>query len=423
MQLEDRLIKSIKVEDRARKDYGDLSELIQSIREKGLIQPITITDAGRLLSGGRRLEAASQAGLEVIACVIRQTADNIDALEIELFENIHRKDFLWAERARLEQRIFDLKTSKDPNWSQNKQAVLTDVSKGLVNRRLQLAEALQAAPELADFKTEDEAWKALKKIEEKIVVDALVNRAKSVALKGVKIADRNYRVGDVFKGIATLKDEIYDFAEVDPPYAIELQKRKSRNLNGGTEQYNEWSDQEYSKKILHLAQEVYRVTKQHSWTVWWYGMSWHTETLAILREIGFVTSDIPAIWVKGGPGQTASPDTSLGSSYEPFFVCRKGDAKLAKAGRGNVFDYRALPPSEKIHPTEKPLELVREIICTFSFPGARCVVPLLGSGVTIRAAMCEGRIAFGWDLSNENKQRFLARVAQDESSGLFQPTI
>src|SRR5690242_14906347 len=112
----------ISVKDRFRGELGNIDELVDSIRAKGVLQPITIDTESKLLAGERRLTAARKAGLATIPCVVRATQDNIDALEIELFENIHRKDFLWAERARLEKRIFDLKSEKDPNWSQRRQA-------------------------------------------------------------------------------------------------------------------------------------------------------------------------------------------------------------------------------------------------------------------------------------------------------------
>ena len=109
----------------------------------------------------------------------------------------------------------------------------------------------------------------------------------------------------------------------------------------------------------------------------------------------------------------------LGRSYEPFFVCRKGDGKLARPGRSNVFSYTPLAPAKKIHPTEKPLDLMVDILETFTFPGTRRVIPLLGSGVTLRACYKTGRIGFGWDLSKEHRKRFLARVAEEEEAGAY----
>lgn len=414
-------ISKIKVGQRFRAEMGDLDELASSIREKGLIQPITIDTHFNLLAGGRRIAAAQKVGLLEIPCIKRKSESAIDALEIELFENIHRKDFSWQERCAAEKTLIELKGKSDPLWGVRAQARETEVSPAAVSRRLELASAVEAFPQLAECKTEDDAWKAYKKIEERLITDSIVNGAKAKALKGVKIADSNYKVGDVFAGIERLKPEWYHFAEVDPPYGVDLDHRKSRARDNSTMgEYHELDRREYTPFISRLAQETYRVLADHSFAVWWFGMSWYTDTLACLRESGFYVSDIPAIWTKGAQGQTASPDTMLGSSYEPFFVCRKGDAKLARPGRSNVFDYAPLSPSQKIHPTEKPQPLMVELLEVFTFPGTRIVVPLLGSGSTLRACYRTGRIGFGWDLSAEHKKRFLGRVVEDEEAGLYE---
>lgn len=410
----------IRVGDRFRKDLGDLDDLISSIKEKGIIQPITVDKKLNLLAGGRRLAACQKAGLLEIPCIRRDVEGSVDALEIELFENIHRKDFSWQERCAAEKAIMELKKQTDPEWGVRKQARETQVSAPSVSRRIELAAAVEQFPQLAQMDNEDQAWKAYKRIEEKILVESLVNNAKAKALKGVKIAEKNYKVGNVIEGMQALQPGMYHFAEVDPPYAIDLDARKSRSKETSRmDTYQELTKENYLPFISELAGEVYRVLQPAAYAIWWFGMDWYNDTLAILREAGFAVSSIPAIWTKGAQGQTASPDTMLGSSYEPFFVCRKGDGKLARAGRSNVFDYTPLSPLKKIHPTEKPLDLMVEILETFTFPGTRMVIPLLGSGVTLRACYKTGRIGFGWDLSKEHRQRFLARVAEEEEAGLY----
>jgi len=149
----------------------------------------------------------------------------------------------------------------------------------------------------------------------------------------------------------------------------------------------------------------------HAFAVFWYGMSRHQEVLEILRRVGWSVPDIPAIWYKGEVGQTASPDTTFGSCYEPFFVARKGQPKLARPGRGNVFNFTSL--QKKTHPTEKPVWLLEELLRVFCWPGSRVLCPFLGSGVTLRAAYKLGHTGMGWDLSERHKAGFLATVAAD----------
>lgn len=94
--------------DQPRTQIGDLEELIASIAEHGIIQPCIVSIAGedryRLIAGERRWTAASQLGLKSIPCVVR-TVDEHRRLEIQIIENIHRKDLSPLEEARAYQRL------------------------------------------------------------------------------------------------------------------------------------------------------------------------------------------------------------------------------------------------------------------------------------------------------------------------------
>ncbi len=80
-----------------RKVFRDesLKELAESIKEKGVIQPVIVTRVGdgtfKLIAGERRLRAARLAGLKKIPAIIKDLASR-DALEIALIENIQRED-------------------------------------------------------------------------------------------------------------------------------------------------------------------------------------------------------------------------------------------------------------------------------------------------------------------------------------------
>ena len=396
---------------RAREDLGDLENLAKSIKEKGIIQPLVIDTNYRLLAGGRRFQAAQEAGLSIVPVSVRK-ADELDALEIELLENIERKDFTWVERARLEKRIYDHRKAKDPSWSMNKQSDLLDQSKGATVRRLQLAEAMEALPDLADEPDQETAWKKYKKIEEKMLTEALAAKNPK-AQEAAKWAKDHYIIGDALQELEAITPGVCDFAEVDPPYAIELDKRKEKAKDGRMDVYNEISSEEYPSFIGRIAEAVHSVLGNNTFCVWWFGSDWYATVLAALREVGFSVNPVPGLWYKGQQGQTSSPDTMLASSYEPFFLCRKGQPKLRKPGRSNVFHFSPTAPQKKIHPTERPLDLMLEMFDTFCLPGSRIVVPFLGSGVTLRAAYKRNLVGFGYDLDDRLKERFLTRVKQD----------
>jgi len=84
-----------------RQVMGDLSELIASISEKGIIEPIIVRQRGerfQIVAGERRYQASVQAGLRELPVVIRE-ADDTEVLELALIENLQRKDLTPFEEA------------------------------------------------------------------------------------------------------------------------------------------------------------------------------------------------------------------------------------------------------------------------------------------------------------------------------------
>ena len=84
-----------------RQVMGDLSELMASIAEKGIIEPLIVRQRGprfQIIAGERRYQAAVQVGLREVPIVIRESDDN-EVIEIALIENIQRKDLTPFEEA------------------------------------------------------------------------------------------------------------------------------------------------------------------------------------------------------------------------------------------------------------------------------------------------------------------------------------
>jgi ParB family transcriptional regulator, chromosome partitioning protein len=95
-----------------RQDFDEeaLEELAASIRQLGIIQPLTVRALGQgrfeLISGERRLRAARRAGLERIPAFVRE-ADSEEMLEMAIVENIQREDLNAVEVALGYQRLVD----------------------------------------------------------------------------------------------------------------------------------------------------------------------------------------------------------------------------------------------------------------------------------------------------------------------------
>lgn len=90
-------------------DETALAELTESIRQLGIIQPITVRKIGlkyQIISGERRFKAARAAGLETIPAYIKETDDK-GMLEMAIVENIQREDLDAIEVALSFQRLMD----------------------------------------------------------------------------------------------------------------------------------------------------------------------------------------------------------------------------------------------------------------------------------------------------------------------------
>ena len=87
--------------DQPRQAMGDLSELIASVTEKGIIEPLVVRQRGpryQIIAGERRYHAAVQSGLTELPVVVRDV-DETEMLELALVENLQRKDLTPFEEA------------------------------------------------------------------------------------------------------------------------------------------------------------------------------------------------------------------------------------------------------------------------------------------------------------------------------------
>ena len=97
--------------DQPRKHIGDVSDLSNSIREKGVLEPLLVRYVPRedmyyIISGERRYHASQAAGLHELPC-IEKIADDAETLELALIENLQRKDLTPFEEADGLQRLAD----------------------------------------------------------------------------------------------------------------------------------------------------------------------------------------------------------------------------------------------------------------------------------------------------------------------------
>ena len=90
-------------------DATAIAELAESIRQKGILQPLLVRRVAggfELIAGERRLRAAQRLGLENVPVIVRD-ANDAEALELALIENIQRENLNAIEEARAYRRLLE----------------------------------------------------------------------------------------------------------------------------------------------------------------------------------------------------------------------------------------------------------------------------------------------------------------------------
>jgi ParB family chromosome partitioning protein len=143
--------------EQPRKDVGDLEELAASIRTHGVINPIVVRPVSdqkfRIVAGERRYRASRIAGQDKIQAIIR-TLEEQSRLEIQLIENLHRKDLNPFEEATVYRRLMD-----EFGLTQEQMARRVGRSQATINEVLLL---LQLPPTLrSEYRTSDKVSKSV----------------------------------------------------------------------------------------------------------------------------------------------------------------------------------------------------------------------------------------------------------------------
>lgn len=419
--------------DRLREDYGDIEALSNSIKQHGVIQPLAVMLSNpeitecpyTLLAGGRRFRACSESDVkEIPVRIYDEELSELQLRVIELEENVQRKDLSWMEKLHMEQEVHNLQmvihgekvsTKKDaPGWSIGETAKMVGKTQPSISQDLKLAKAMEEFPEIEwdKCKNKSDAQKKLNKLEEGIARRELASRVENDGKKspngGFKQRLRDaYIIDDCRSVMSRVDDGVFNLVEIDPPYAIDLEKIKRDYDYTG---YNEREKSNYMKFMRQVLAESYRIMAPNSWLILWFAPEpWFESLYNAIIETGFKCNRMCGIWTKG-TGQSMQPNTNMANAYEMFFAARKGDAVLTKPGRTNLFNFPPVAPQRKYHPTERPVELMHEIIETFSFEGGQVFVPFAGSGVTLLAAAEKNRKPLGADLSEEFKPQYTMRI-------------
>lgn len=189
------LLEDIQIENRIRKDLGDIPGLANSIKENGLIEPIVLThdykDAKpylKLVAGERRLTALKSLGIQELTHAVhyiwRSELESDDPQKrllfsaIEMEENVRRKDLSWQEQVLGKQKLLSIMqeihglpiqgrptsaelASSKPGFGVNKLSEMLGESKATTSEDLELAALITKIPVLQQEPSREAAKRKL----------------------------------------------------------------------------------------------------------------------------------------------------------------------------------------------------------------------------------------------------------------------
>jgi ParB/RepB/Spo0J family partition protein len=415
---------------RYRKDVGDVTELMDSIVENGLINPITLRQKPggamyELMAGERRLEAHKALGRkEVPAQIYPEDTSELDLRAIELDENLMRENFtpaeianLRAEKYRLMQKMVEEDGGKMTLRDGER---LMSVSREIISKDLEIQKWLKKYPKLAEHRTRSGLLKAINELKLEMALAEKARRLQSNSsddevVKNIDSLVRPYLTAyksgvsytTLFDGKDVLKPRKYDFFEIDPPYAVDLDKKST--LGKG---YEEVAAEDYEAFIHNLIAQATSAAKTTSWLVLWVSEKYRRFKQDTLKEFGWVLDTHDIIWHKD-IASSPNPSVLPPFDYEAAILARRPKARMYQPMSRRVLTYRGIKYRNRIHAAERPLEMISELMVSLTRPQDLVAVPFLGSGKTIAAAIANGRRVIGTDLSKEFRPKFVVWIHEN----------
>lgn len=438
---------AIKKDWRARQDYGDVDGLAESIKSETQLQPVLVKKSVKepdkfvIIAGMRRVRACRQLGIPVKAIVVEPSGE-LEALDLQLTENIMRKDFDVLETGEGLKRRKELYLKLHPETGKGATgrgrpkdstvdrftlatAKKMGVSESKVIEMLQIAdlapekkEKIEKAP--TSKARSDQARAALreerqerreKKLEQK-AVEKQKERAKAKpahepppAKKGAKKAEEkpappvtlfacDYRkvIGKVEVPLKSV-----DLVLTDPPYD------RARSL------------------IAHASRKP--INESIPWDK--LDVGWVLKVAPLLDKGGQILAFCPAEAIgeyeraftaaklkyrghlaihKTNPG-VAHRSTYLSSMEYVVWACKDDGPTFkpfANAGAPEAHNFRETPVcggNERLaHPTQKPLALIVDLLQRHSSPGDVVFDPFAGTGTTLVACKQHERAGLGCEI-------------------------
>lgn len=466
-------IDSIIIGDRIRKDFSHLPELIESLKTDGLLQPIVISQDGKLIAGESRLRAAKQLGWQTIKVSYYEILDEGQRSRLEATENIQRKNFTWIEHCLAVDKVHRYEATQaaldGSAWGMQETARLLGYSgKSSVWYAVTVAEYIRKgdseilkADSLADAvrvlvnRKEQEANKALVKLTMPkdgglsilqkplggSVDDEFFTSDRADGPKGaigfvpgvegfvdldetpgavtsvetiIPLSRMLYK-GDCIQWMNAQEGPVCDHVITDIPYGIDMDMLNQQNPHGGMKNIDSVAAEhtvDGNKELMaQFFPAAFKVVKDGGFLITWCDqMLWqYMYDLAIAA--GWKVQRWPLTWHKTHQCMNQTAQYNFTKNTEIAMVCRKGNAILLSPQSTSLYSVSNDAETRLLgHPFVKPVKLWHWLFQAVATRGSIVLDPFAGVGSSTIAAIQYGLKPLAVELNEEHFNRQIINV-------------
>lgn len=443
--------------DRQRKDLGDLTELEQSLRSVGLLNPIIVQeqadDTFLLIAGERRLTAARNLGWYEIEVRVWTTLSISGRQVLEFEENAKRKDLTWQEEVQAVAKYHELMLEADASWEAEATAKNLSISTTHFYRCLQVHEALQTQPalnectsvrsahnivsrqlerkmdaafDLIQLDTDAAAPEVVQELAVRAVsssteLDDFFNSLSSADATGPAAPPKPARViqADFLQWAAEYQGAPFNFIHCDFPYGVDMGTSKLQGSRRDLDRYDDTQDVYWALVNALFRDHRDKLIASSAHVMFWLSPNFLGQTIKKLYWLTDPPGQIrvdpwPLIWHKtDNKGLLPDPQRGTRHTYEMALHISFGDRKIVRPVAASVS--HPLNKAEAVHLSEKPQAVLEHFFRLYVDSSTRMLDPTCGSGNALAVADRLGaESVFGLDKGDISNAE---RVLRDARSG------
>ena len=407
-------IGDIIVGTRARRDFGNITELADSIRTYGLDNPLTVTPRPdgkyELVAGERRYRALVMLTCLTVPVLVREDWDAKTRKLFELEENSQRKEMTWQERIEHCRQLDDLERElHEGRWDYKDTGARMGLSSTVVCRDIALANKLKARPELRKLVQDLPKAAAARKIEQ-------LERAERAARSDVRPCAA-LRRGHAKKLLDEVPSGSVGLVLTDPPYGLgtlaEAGDIGTTLLREGDNRDEAW----VMYMVTWLFPQIRRVLVEGGHFYVFFAQEHYEVLRTAAKASGLEIQEYPLMWLKPHPTAPGRGYLYM-PCYEPIlFGWKPPRRRMLEKNAPAVMEFPPVSTQARIHPFEKPSALVRFLIQQSTLRGETVLDPFCGSGVVVEQAILLGRSGLGFDLDPSGETFALATQRVERAVG------